>query len=238
VAVLALAVAVWPLGIFLLWPAAALGLVAAAYFGVGPGVFRKVGGRLPLSTRFVLAPVLFGHYVSLVYYRRQCRAWDEVAPGLLIGRVLTNAEAAAAIKQGVTAVLDLTGEFSEAAPFLALTYRNLPILDLTRPTPEQLREAATFVAEHAATGIVYVHCKIGYSRCAAMAGAYLLASDEATTVEQVLTRLRAARPSIVIRPEAVDALRLFARPDATLVDTDDTTNEVVIVDSCGTGENA
>ena len=63
----------------------------------------------------MLAPILIGQYLSLVYYRRQCRAWDEVVPGVLIGRTLTEAEAAAAVKQGVTAVLDLTAEFSEAA---------------------------------------------------------------------------------------------------------------------------
>ena len=50
---------------------------------------------------------------SLVYYRPQCRAWAEVVPGILIGRTLTEAEAAEVVKQGVMAVLDLTAEFSE-----------------------------------------------------------------------------------------------------------------------------
>src|SRR5262249_53344127 len=40
-AVLALAPAVWPWGVFLLWLAAGLGIVAGAYFGMGPGIFRK-----------------------------------------------------------------------------------------------------------------------------------------------------------------------------------------------------
>src|SRR5437870_9449729 len=62
---LAVAPAVWPWGVFLLWPATALAIVAAAYFGLGPGIFRKSDGRLPLSTRFVLAPVLLGQYLSL-----------------------------------------------------------------------------------------------------------------------------------------------------------------------------
>ena len=42
--------ALWPWGAFLLWPAAALGVVASGYFGQGPGIFHKSGGRLPLST--------------------------------------------------------------------------------------------------------------------------------------------------------------------------------------------
>ena len=202
--------AIWPWGAFLLWPVASLGMVAAAYFGLGPGIFRKSDGRLPLSARLVLAPVLIGQYLSLVYYRRRCRAWDELAPGVLIGRRLGEADAAAAVQQGVTAVLDLTAEFSEAAPFRATTYLNLAVLDLTAPTQEQLHEAARFIAEEAAKGTVYVHCKIGYSRSAAVAGAYLLASQQAATVGEAVARLRKVRPSIVIRSEAMKALRNFA----------------------------
>src|SRR5947209_16780175 len=164
VAVLVLAMAVRPWGAFLLWPGSALGIVAVGYFVLGPGIFRKTDGRLPLSTRFVLAPVVIGQHLSLVYYRRQCRAWDQAAPGVLIGRKLGDAEAAVAVSQGVTAVLDLTADFSEAAPFRAVVYRNLPILDLTAPTQDQLRAAAEFITDEAAKGIVYVHCNSGDSR--------------------------------------------------------------------------
>ncbi len=55
-----LAVLAWPWGGGSLWPAAGLGMVAAAYFGLGPGIYRKADGRLPLSTRFVLGPVFWG----------------------------------------------------------------------------------------------------------------------------------------------------------------------------------
>jgi protein-tyrosine phosphatase/membrane-associated phospholipid phosphatase len=210
VTLLALAVAVWPWGAFLLPWAVGLGMIAAGYFGLGPGVYRKEAGRLPLSARFVLAPVLFGQWLSMRYYARRCRPWDEVAPGVLIGRVLSDAEAAAAVKAGVTAVLDLTAEFSEAEPFRALRYRNLPILDLTAPTPNQLAESVDFIAAEAAPGIVYVHCKIGYSRSAAVVGCYLLASGREATADAALSQLRAVRPTIVVRPEARQAVEDFA----------------------------
>ena len=199
-----------PWGAFLVWPAAALGLVAAGYFGLGPAVFRKENGRLPISTRIALAPVLIGQYLSLLYYRRQCRPWDTVVPGVLIGRALNSAEAAEAVREGVTAVLDLTGELSEAAPFLERTYRNIQVLDLTAPTPEQLREAVAFITAEAECGTVYVHCKIGYSRSAAVIGAYLLASGQAMTADEAVALLRRARPSIVIRAEALTAIRGWA----------------------------
>ncbi len=188
------------------WPSVALGLVALAYFGLGPGVYRKENGRLPLSVKLVLGPVLLGQQLSLLYYRRQCRAWNEVAPNLLIGRVLNDAETPSA---RVTAVLDLTAEFSEARPFLAAAYRNMPILDLTAPSMEQLREAVAFIREHIANGPVYVHCKIGYSRSAAVVGAYLIATGQAHTADDAVAMLRRVRSSVVIRPEAFAALRQF-----------------------------
>ena len=155
--------------------------------------------------------MLLGQYLSLQYYRRQCRPWDAVVPGVLIGRKLSDAEAQEAVHQGVTAVLDLTGEFSEATPFLTTTYRNLPILDLTAPSMEQLRAAACFIAEQTAHGTVYVHCKIGYSRSAAAVGAYLLASGQAVTVTDVVAYLQQVRPSIIVRPEVWDVLQTFAQ---------------------------
>ena len=70
----------WPWGALLLWPAVALGIVAAGYFGLGGVVFRKADGRLPWSSRLVLAPCLLGQWLSLFYYQRQCRPWDKVTP--------------------------------------------------------------------------------------------------------------------------------------------------------------
>jgi hypothetical protein len=117
---LAVAVFAWPWGALLLWPALSLAITAAGYAGLGAAVFHKSDGKLPLTTWLVLGPALLGHRLALAYYRRQCRPWDEAVPGLLIGRQLSKREARQAVQQGVTAVLDLTAEFSEAAPFQAL----------------------------------------------------------------------------------------------------------------------
>jgi protein-tyrosine phosphatase len=110
----------------------------------------------------------------------------------------------------VTAVLDLTAEFSEATPFRGTRYRNLQVLDLTAPTQDQLHQALAFVTLEAARGTVYVHCKIGYSRSAAVVAAFLLATRQAATVLEAVQTLARTRPDIVIRPEAMQALRAFA----------------------------
>ena len=147
----------------------------------------------------------------MLYYRRQCRPWDKVTPEVWIGRTLNHGEAAAAARLGVTAVLDLTAEFSEAKPFRALIYRNIPILDLTAPSIDQLREMAAFIDDESRQGVVYIHCKIGYSRTAAAAAAYLLQTGKVNSVAEAIALLRQVRPAIVVRPEVVSALSEFAR---------------------------
>ena len=112
---------------------------------------------------------------------------------------------------GVQAVLDLTAEFSAPADLRNLTYLNLPVLDLTAPTPSQLDQAVAFITDQVHHGIVYVHCKIGYSRSAAAVGAYLLASGQVETVASAVAHLRAVRPTLVIRPETLNALHTFQR---------------------------
>jgi hypothetical protein len=199
----------WPWGVLLLWPAIALAIVAIAYFTAGPTVFRKTEGKLPWSTRFVLAPCLLGQYLSLLYYRSQCRSWDKVTPQIWIGGKLGSRSATQAVCSGVGSVLDLSAEFSEAKPFRRINYRNIPVLDLTAPTQSQLVEMSKFIANHSRNGVVYVHCKIGYSRNAAAVAAYLLMSGKVKTTEEAFAMIRRVRPTVVIRPEVRSAVSEF-----------------------------
>jgi 1-acyl-sn-glycerol-3-phosphate acyltransferase/membrane-associated phospholipid phosphatase/predicted protein tyrosine phosphatase len=207
------AVVAWPAGGLLLWPTVGLVIVASAYLGLGPAVFRKTGGAIAPAARLVLGPCLAGQAISLAYYRRRCAGLHHITPGVLIGGRLSEREASATVDRGVTAVLDLTAEFTEARAFRRVVYRNIPILDLTAPTVMQLTEAVAFIADQSTRGVVYVHCKAGYSRSAAAVGAYLLASGRARSADEAVAILRRARPSMVVRPEAS---RVLARFEATL----------------------
>lgn len=214
-ALVLIALATWfkPIGMLLLLPAVSLGIVAWAYFCAGPGVFRKTAGRLPITTWLLLWPVLIGQWISHAYYARECRPWDALTNNVWIGRRLSESQARDAIQQGVTAVLDLTGEFSEARAFRnspRVTYLQMPIMDLTAPDLEQLQQAIAFIESHAQTGIVYVHCKIGYSRTGAVAGAYLLSKGICDSADDAFAKMRAVRPSMIIRPEAEACVREFA----------------------------
>jgi predicted protein tyrosine phosphatase len=194
--------------LLLLWPALGLALAAGAYFGWTADLFRKENGRLPLSSRCLLAPLLLGHWLSLRYYQRQAAAWNEVVPGLWMGRRLNEREAQQAVRQGVAAVLDLSAEFSEPAAFRAVSYLNLPVPDLTAPSPAQLAAAVAFIHRERTRGTVYVHCKIGYSRSAAVVGAYLRAAGITPDPTDAIALMRRARPSLVVRPEAHMAIAL------------------------------
>jgi predicted protein tyrosine phosphatase len=201
----------WPvLGLALLWPALSLGAVSASYLGLGPRVYGKRHGQVPSLRWILLAPVLLGQRASLAYYLRRSHPWDAVTPKLLVGARLDSRQASRLGQQGITAVLDLTPDFSEPKALRALRYMNLPVLDLTAPSPRELDEAVAFVRNGIEDGRVYVHCKIGYSRSAAVVGAYLLHEGVADTVEGAVDLLRKARPGIVVRPEVWLALHRYA----------------------------
>ena len=196
--VAALSILGWPWTAPLAWGALSLAIQSLGYLGAGPGIDRKENGRLSILTRLLLGPILFGQYVSLLYYRHQSNAWDEALPGLLMGQLLDDAHASKLL------------EFSETPLLREQTnYRNLPILDLTAPTPAQLRDAVAFIRDNTPAGVVYVHCKAGYSRTAAAVGAYLMASGEAEGVDAAMAHMRDARSPLVIRPEVVAALQAF-----------------------------
>ena len=196
------AVVFGPVGWILLWPAVSLLLVSAGYFFLGPRVYFKRHGTHPRLVRVLHLFVLLGHEMSRRCYARNCAAWDELVPGLLIGRQLNDAEAAELVKAGVTSVLDLTSEFQEPQVLRELNYLNIPLLDLTAPTPNDLSAAIQFISDHIGSGKVYVHCKIGYSRTAAFVGSYLVRKGHAKDADEAIRMLHAARPSIIIRPEA------------------------------------
>ena len=182
----------------MLWLAISLAAQALAYAGAGAVVFRKRKGRLPWDVRILLAPYMISARITLHYYCRGLAPYAEAAPGVWIGRRLTDAESAAAIQKGVTAALDLTAGFPECAPLLALPYSNLQLLPLTVPSLAQLREAVAFIEQHSTRGIVYVHGALGYSRSVGVVSAWLLAAGLANHVADAVERVRTLVPQTLL----------------------------------------
>ena len=197
----------WPWTFLFVWPAFAFGVGAFGYGGFGAGIYRKRDGRLTWLTKALLGPLFFLQWLSWIYYRGKSARWNEVTPQVWIGALPTPEIARDAIAAGVTAVLDLTVEFSEAEPFLKTRYLNVPVLDLTAPNSAQLAEVAHFIEQESARGIVFIHCKAGYSRTAGAVGAWMLRTGRWRTAEDAFAHLQSVRAGIVIRPEIREALR-------------------------------
>ena len=181
-------------GLLLAWTSLSLGLVAMAYFGAGAAVFQKRDGQLSLVARLVLLPYLLGAALSQNRYARRLEAWNEVMPGVLIGRVMSAREVArlqAAHSQ--LAVLDLTAEFSSNLRACTAAYRHLAVLDLTVPHAAQLAQGADFIeAQHAAGNTVLVHCALGISRSGCVVQAWLERRMDSASARQVREEARPA----------------------------------------------
>jgi len=182
----------------LLWPASSLAIISIAYLRGNGNVFRKSEGRIPISSRIILGPYLLGMFVRRLFYKNRFPAWREIAPGIYCGRLPTWSDVTPLKTLGITAVLDMTAEHSETHEFRnikfsqrtprhfqmngslknTVEYLNVPILDLTEPSREQLGIAAAFIAEHCSRGNVYVHCALGISRSISAATAYSAMAKE------------------------------------------------------------
>lgn len=221
-ACLAIAALTAPVGFLLLWPGGALAIVCSGYLGIGPRIFRKTKGALGLEARIMLAPYLAGLSLSRLYYRlrdQEQSAHSEIVPGLIFGRQRTRREASAMIDNGLVAVLDLTAEHSETPAFRRLAYHSVQILDLTRPTPEQLSHAVRAARELMDEGALYIHCGLGYSRSALVAAAVLLDLGMAASVEAACRIVTHARPRVVFGPDIAELLAPFVvRPVSQLDD--------------------
>lgn len=200
-----------PLGYVLLWPVLSLAVISLGYFKLGPVVYLKQNGQHAIWVKALHYFSFLGHELSRRAYAKQCAPWNRLLPNLLIGRQLKDSEVELLRTEAVSAVLDLTAEFSEPPELREIKYLNLPLLDLAAPTDSQLEQALAFIQTHIEKGTVYVHCKIGYSRTAAIAGSYLIQAGHAQSTEAAISKLKNARSSIIIRPEARATIQRYER---------------------------
>jgi hypothetical protein len=184
--------------LLVLWPAASVVIVGLGYVALGPGVFgkRRDGSLAPLPTALLL-PYHVAAWLRLRWAARGGRRpFDEVAPGLFLGRRLVDA---GELPAAVRLVVDLTAEF-RATPGVRerCDYRALPTLDTSVPPYSDFAALVDEAAAH--PGPIYVHCAAGYGRSAAVAAAILVARGLAADVESAERTLRAVRPNVRLHP--------------------------------------
>jgi hypothetical protein len=192
------------------WSGVAFLGIGLAYTGIGPKMLlKRTDGTLAPLSYLIYAPYLLLNEVSywLVRRGRNFVPFTEIAPGLLLGCRLRPGDVRALEPFGVSAVLDLTSEFTEPE-FLRCgeAYLCLPILDTCPPTREQLAKGVAWIQEQRDAGrTVYVHCALGRGRSAMFVMAYLIQTGIAST-ENVLTHVRERRPDV--RLSSAQASRL------------------------------
>lgn len=181
-----------------LWPATSVVVVGLGYVALGPSVFgkRPDGTLAPLPTALLL-PYHVAAWLRLRWAARGGRRpWDEVAPGLFLGRRLVDASE---LPAGIRLVVDLTAEFRATRGVRErCTYRTVPTLDTAMPTYEAFAGIVREAAAH--EGPIYVHCAAGYGRSAAVAAAILVARGLASNVDDAQAMLQRARPKVFLHP--------------------------------------
>ncbi|NOK00490.1 hypothetical protein HNV27_02570 [Myxococcus xanthus] len=192
----------------LLWPGVSFILVALAYAGLGEHAFgKRVDGRMQPWAVILLLPYLlltWGAWHLARWLSRE-RAFDEVVPGVFIGRRLLAGE----LPDGIVTVLDLTSEFVEpegirrAGRYVALPILDASILPVARVTPV-LRELAV------GPGALYIHCAQGHGRTGMIAAALLIARGDALDASTALSMVQRARPAVRLSATQSGALAELA----------------------------
>ncbi len=186
--------------LWLLWPALSLLLVALNYALFGAKGFQKrADGRLSAASSWLLAPYLLGAWINSRAWTRKHPQPDEVADGVWLGRIPGKAEA-----QAFAAIADLCAELPCRVE--GKVYRELASLDLIAPSSEHCLQAAVAIEDLRSHGPVLVCCALGYSRSATAIAAWLLHSGRCRSVAEAVSRLRQARPQVVLGEAHLQAL--------------------------------
>lgn len=185
-------------GLWLLWPAVSLVLVAINYVYLGSRGFQKgADGQMSIAAKWLYFPYLLAARInSRLWTRNQAKAvaiWD----GVHLGRFPARQDVEAC---GYHAVVDMTAEF--AKPDRRVHWHTIPSLDLLVPSRERLLAAASLIAQLEEKGSVLVTCALGYSRSALAVMAWLLVTKRATSVDEAITMVQRQRPAIVISDDA------------------------------------
>jgi len=141
------------------------------------------------------------------------RRWDWIDQSLLLGGAPTRREARALAANGISAAVCLCEPFEmgrsavEAAGIECLL---LPVIDYTRPGVEVIVTGAAFIGERiGAGGKVFVFCKAGRVRSAAVVMGYLMTTRRLSPT-QAYDVVRKARPQVKARLNRDPALRAIA----------------------------
>ncbi len=203
----------WLLKALFLWTAFSLLAVSSAYIFNFPSLFRKrEDGSIPVYVRWLFIPFLLGAgtYNSWARKTDKVPAIQKIDDDLFLASRLFGSDIGTLLDYDVKAILDVTAEFDGldwSAYQADCTYLNVPVLDHTSPTPEQLNTAINWIEQQITSGRkVVVHCALGRGRSVLIVAAYLLAKDDTLSVRDALNKIRAVRGTARLNKRQLSSL--------------------------------
>lgn len=180
-----------------LWPAAAYALLALMYARFGASAWQKWQGRHSLAVRLWMLPVRLQVWLNMRAWLRGKPKAAAVTAQVHVGSILA--------ARHYDNVVDVCAEYPLQLP---PRYRFVPMLDMTPPSPADLRQAAdalqTMVLQ-AATPVL-VCCALGYGRSVAVVLTWLVRYGHCPTLSQAQALLREARPGMVLPAATANAI--------------------------------
>ncbi len=185
--------------VLLVYASISLALVGSAYALNRPSLLLKApSGQISLPGRVLFLPYHALSYLSLALQRITSKEepFSWVSQSVALGRIPLQADRTTLRGRGVRSVLDLTAELGAARFVRELRYLNLPLLDGTAPSLEQLKSSVSWMNEHVQSGPLLVHCALGHGRSATVAAAFLASGQRALGASEVLKKIEAVRPGV------------------------------------------
>jgi len=196
------------------WTAFSLIAVSSAYLLNYPSLFRKrEDGSIPFYIRWIFVPFLLGSWLYNEYARRNDKVppLQKIEPHLFLGCRMSNKHVALLNENHIDAILDVTAEF-DGLDWTAYQedyrYLNIPVLDHTSPTSEQLVLAINWLNQQISEGKnVVVHCALGRGRSVLVVAAYLLAKDPNLSVDDALKQINKIRQTARLNKRQLASLQ-------------------------------
>ncbi|MCZ8528689.1 diacylglycerol kinase family protein [Alteromonas sp. PRIM-21] len=213
------------------WIAFSLIAVSSAYLLNYPSLFRKrEDGSIPFYIRWIFVPFLLGSGLYNEYARRTDKVppLQKIEPHLFLACRMSSQHVDLLNENNVDAILDVTAEF-DGLDWTAYQedykYLNVPVLDHTSPTAEQLVLAINWLNQLISDNKnVVVHCALGRGRSVLVVAAYLLAKNPSLSVDDALCQINQIRQTARLNKRQLASLQkvrdgglLSLRKELTLI---------------------
>ncbi|MBT3136445.1 dual specificity protein phosphatase family protein [Alteromonas sp. ALT199] len=213
------------------WIAFSLIAVSSAYLLNYPSLFRKrEDGSIPFYVRWIFVPFLLGSGLYNEYARRTDKVppLQKIEPHLFLACRMSTQHVDLLNENNVDAILDVTAEF-DGLDWTAYQedykYLNVPVLDHTSPTSEQLVLAINWLNQQISDNKnVVVHCALGRGRSVLVVAAYLLAKNPNLSVDDALRQINQIRQTARLNKHQLASLQkvrdgglLSLRKELTLI---------------------